>query len=116
MISLLECSLAGRRIDVEIADGSLLARLHGHSRSGTERERTTCNYGLNPAVQDIASMNGMRVSGVDGTGEVRAIERPDHPFFLATLYQPQLGSEPGAPHPVFVGFVEAAARRAELVS
>ncbi len=39
--------------------------------------------------------------------QVRAIERVDHPFFLATLYQPQLRSEPGRPHPVFVGLLNA---------
>jgi CTP synthase (UTP-ammonia lyase) len=47
------------------------------------------------------------VSGVDQTGEVRAVERDDHPFFLATLYQPQLRSSPGAPHPVWLGFLRA---------
>ncbi|MFI5282098.1 MAG: hypothetical protein ACHQ0J_03100 [Candidatus Dormibacterales bacterium] len=50
----------------------------------------------------------MRVSATDDTGEVRAIERVDHPFFVGTLFQPQLKSRPGAPHPVFIGLLEAA--------
>ena len=49
----------------------------------------------------------MVVSAVDDTGEVRAIERADHPFFVGTLYQPQLRSTPEAPHPVWLGFVDA---------
>jgi CTP synthase (UTP-ammonia lyase) len=53
----------------------------------------------------------MRVAAVDNTGEVRAIERPDHPFFMGTLYRPQLRSQPGAPHPVFTGLLKAAAVR-----
>ena len=52
----------------------------------------------------------MRIGAIDGTGEVRAVERTDHPFFLATLYQPQLSTGPETPHPVLSGFVEAVAR------
>ncbi|MEM9562159.1 MAG: hypothetical protein AAGA93_06065 [Actinomycetota bacterium] len=119
MISLLACSLVGVDIEIDITPGSLLDRLHRRHGAATDggspsgrRERTTCNYGLDPAMQTIADEHGMRISAIDDTGEVRAIERTDHPFFVATLYQPQLSSEPGAPHPVLVGFVEAAADRA----
>jgi CTP synthase (UTP-ammonia lyase) len=90
---------------VDLAPGSRLANLYGVSRAV---ERTTCSYGLAPEVQHIANENGLRVAATDDTGEVRAIERVDHPFFVATLYQPQLRSAPGAPHPVFVGLLEAA--------
>jgi CTP synthase (UTP-ammonia lyase) len=54
----------------------------------------------------------MRAVAVDNTGEVRAVERTDHPFFLATLYQPQLRSEPRRPHPIFVGLLRAVGRPA----
>jgi CTP synthase (UTP-ammonia lyase) len=110
VISPLSCSLDGRRIEVVLTAGSRLAALYGDAR--TVVESTTCNYGLAPAWQHVASDGGMRVSGVDDTGEVRAIERVDHPFFVGTLYQPQLRSSPGAPHPVFTGFVAACAARA----
>jgi CTP synthase (UTP-ammonia lyase) len=105
VISLLECSLDGQTITVELEPGSLLANLYG-----TERviEHTTCSYGLSPAVQHIASEHGMRIAGTDATGEVRAIERFDHPFFVGTLYQPQLRSAPETPHPVFLGLLDAA--------
>ena len=53
----------------------------------------------------------MRVAATDDNGEVRAIERVDHPFFVGTLFQPQLRSAPNAPHPIFAGFLEAAAKR-----
>jgi CTP synthase (UTP-ammonia lyase) len=105
VITLLACSLMAQVIEVELAVGSRLAGLYG-ARSAMER--TTCNYGLAPEVQDIASQHGMMVSATDESGEVRAIEREDHPFFMGTLYQPQLSSAPGAPHPVFVGLVAAA--------
>jgi CTP synthase (UTP-ammonia lyase) len=104
VITLLECSLQDQTITVELVRGSLLAKLYG-----TERvvEHTTCSYGLSPEVQHIAGERGMRIAATDATGEVRAIERVDHPFFVATLYQPQLRSAPGAPHAVFLGLLDA---------
>jgi len=108
VISLLACSLQGRTISVELIPGSQLAALCG---SSPLVEHTTCSYGLAPEMQHIAGQHGMRVAAVDGTGEVRAIERSDHPFFLATLYQPQLRSAPGHPHPVFGGLLKAALAR-----
>lgn len=86
--------------------GSQLEQLYGR-RIATER--TTCNYGLAPAVQHIADEHGMRIAATDQTGEVRAIERPEHPFFIGTLYQPQLSSSERSPHSVFVGLINAAA-------
>ena len=98
-----------QRIQIAILPGSRLSALYGGASSADER--TTCNYGLAPELQDLASQHGMRVSATDNTGEVRAIERTDHPFFLGTLFQPQLRSTPTAPHPVFTGLLHAAAAR-----
>ena len=109
VVTPLSCSLMGQTIDVAITPGTRLSALHGGVASVTEH--TTCNYGLDPARPDIASTGGMVVSGIDDTGEVRAIERVDHPFFLATLYQPQLRSTPDEPHPVWLGFLDAISSR-----
>ena len=106
IITLLSCSLQGKQIEVSLRAGSRLARIHGCT---TVVERTTCSYGLAIDLQHLASEAGMRVAAVDATGEVRAVERPDHPFFIGTLYQPQLTSTPAAPHPVFAAFLAAAA-------
>jgi len=105
VITLLECSLQDQTITVGLVPGSRLAKLYG---SMQVVEHTTCSYGLAPGLQHIAGEHGMRIAATDETGEVRAIERVDHPFFVGTLYQPQLRSEPGAPHPIFVGLLDAA--------
>jgi CTP synthase (UTP-ammonia lyase) len=105
VITLLECSLQDQTITVDLIPGSILAKLY---RSEHAVEHTTCSYGLAPEVQHIAAEHGMRIGATDATGEVRAIERVDHPFFVGTLFQPQLRSKPGAPHPVFVGLLDAA--------
>jgi CTP synthase (UTP-ammonia lyase) len=105
VITLLECSLQDQTITVDLIPDSLLAKLYSSEHAV---EHTTCSYGLAPEVQHIAGEHGMRISATDATGEVRAIERVDHPFFVGTLYQPQLRSTPGAPHPVFIGLLDAA--------
>jgi CTP synthase (UTP-ammonia lyase) len=47
---------------------------------------------------------------VTAVAGVEAIELPDHPFFLATLFQPQVGSLAGRPlHPVIQAFLAASA-------
>ena len=113
MITLLSCSLDGQQITVDLTAGSRLAELHGERQV---REFTTCNYGLAPDFTKLASTDGLSVAATEPDAGVRAIERVDHPFFLGTLYQPQLRSTPGAPHPVFVGLLRAAADLAQGVA
>jgi CTP synthase (UTP-ammonia lyase) len=66
---------------------------------------------LNPDYRAPLQRAGVVVSGTGEDGEVRLIELPAHPFFLATLFLPQAHSSPERPHPIIAGFV-AAARRA----
>jgi len=51
------------------------------------------------------------VSGLGGAGEVRIVEIPDHPFFLATLFLPQSRSTASTPHRLLVGYAAAVAAR-----
>ncbi|HMK13306.1 MAG TPA: hypothetical protein VK461_17080, partial [Acidimicrobiales bacterium] len=105
VVSLLSCSLTESQIEISIAPDTRLAEVHpGETR---RVERTHCSYGLSPDFAHIANAAGMRVSAVDDTGEVRAVERADHPFFLGTLYQPQRTSSPERPHPLWVAFVRS---------
>jgi CTP synthase (UTP-ammonia lyase) len=69
---------------------------------------TTCNYGLAQDFAYIATTHGLRIAATENDGSVRAVERVDHPFFVGTLYQPQLRSRPDAPHPVFTALLRAA--------
>ena len=53
-----------------------------------------------------------------GRDLVEIVELPDHPWFLAVQFHPELKSRPYEPHPLFVDFVRAALerRRARLGS
>jgi CTP synthase len=39
---------------------------------------------------------------------VEIVEIKDHPWFVGTQFHPEFKSRPNRPHPLFVGFVEAA--------
>lgn len=81
-----------------------------HSICGRDEilEEHFCNYEVNPAFQAQLEAAGLKITGEDDNGVARAVELPGHRFFLATLFQPQLSSEPGRPHPLVVAFLEAA--------
>ena len=75
-------------------------------------ERYFCNYEVNPAYRGALERAGLTLSGFSENDDVRVAELPTHPFFIATLFQPQLSSEVGNPHPLILAFLEASARHA----
>ena len=83
-----------------------------------------CNFGVNPEYRWLLADGRLRVSGVDTNDEVRVVEVSDHPFFVATLFQPersalrkpesstsvaQSGGSSERAHPLIAAFVQAAA-------
>lgn len=70
-----------------------------------------CDFGLDPGRHEALESGGLLVSGTDPDGEARILELPDHPFFVATLFVPQLTSSIEEPHPLVTAFLEAALGR-----
>lgn len=106
LISRLECVIAGQTRRVLLVPGTATANAYGTAEA---LEHFRCNFGLNPAYRGEMENGGLRITGVDENEEVRVVELPGHPFFLAALFLPQLSSSPVAPHPLVVAFVRAAA-------
>ncbi|MDG4786977.1 hypothetical protein O7626_13735 [Micromonospora sp. WMMD1102] len=106
LIEPLACSLAGREGAVRIAPGSLAERVLG---AGRTVERYQCSYGLNPSYLEVLRQHGLRLTGFDDSGDVRVAELPEHPFFLCTLFQPELAGDGTVAHPVIRAFATAAA-------
>jgi CTP synthase (UTP-ammonia lyase) len=109
LIVALECSLDGHEGPVQVSPGTLAAELLGVERSV---ERYHCSYGLDSSRLDLLREHGLVFSGFDDSGDVRIAELPSHPFFLATLFQPELAGDGSRPHPVIRGFARAAAAHA----
>lgn len=104
----LSCSLAGQSHPVRVVPGTRAARLYGVE---TTVEPFFCRFGLNPEYRPLLEARGLVVSGFGEDGRERIIELTGHPFFLGTLYVPQVGSRPGAPHPLVAGLAAAVRAR-----
>ena len=75
-------------------------------------ERHRHRYEVNPSYRKVLEEHGLVVSGVSPDGRlVEIIELPDHPFFLAGQFHPELKSRPTRPHPLYRDFVGAAHAR-----
>ena len=107
-ISRLICSLAGRTITITFQPDSLVARAYGTT---TAKERYYCNFGVNPDSIDVLRRSPLRIAASDDEGQVRAVELVDHPFFVGTLFIPQMSSTLERPHSLMIAFVRAAMNR-----
>jgi len=75
-------------------------------------ERHRHRYEFNNSYREIFKKSGMRISGVHQARDlVEVLELPDHPWFLAVQYHPELRSRPARPHPLFRAFIQAALSR-----
>lgn len=108
----LECSLDGHEGAVQVTPGTRAAELLGVERSV---ERYHCSYGLDTGRLDLLREHGMVFSGYDDTGDPRIAELPGHPFYLATLFQPELAGNGSRPHPFIQAFAHAVAGRNDQI-
>ncbi|WP_327361310.1 MULTISPECIES: CTP synthase C-terminal region-related (seleno)protein [unclassified Streptomyces] len=109
LIAPLACSLVGHEGLVRAEPGSLAESVLGAERS---MERYHCSYGPEPRYLPVLTAHGLRLSGHDEDGQARIAELPGHPFFLATLFQPELSGDGKRPHPVVKALAAAAVARA----
>ena len=109
LIVQLECSLKGHEEAVMIVPGTLAAKISG---PGRRTERYHCDYGLDPAYLERLTGGGLSFSGFDDSGQVRIVELPGHPFFVGTLFQPELHGDGTQPHPIIVALAAAATAHA----
>jgi CTP synthase (UTP-ammonia lyase) len=108
-VTQLDCSLVGRELELHFKPGSLVSAIYG---STSAVERYYCNFGVDPDKVALLSSKDLQITGSDLEGAVRVIELPGHPFFLGTLFVPQLRSTSEKPHPLVSAFVAACAHRA----
>ena len=90
--------------------GSKAAEIYGQPEIS---ERHRHRYEVSNQYRERFQQQGMRLSGLSPDGSlVEMIELPDHPYFVACQFHPELKSRPTRPHPLFSAFVAAAAQRA----
>lgn len=111
MIVPLACSLKGQQAPLYVGDGTRLSAAYSGAEQATETYH--CQYGLNPDFVQCLEGTDLVISGWDAADAPRAIELPEHPFFIGTLFQPELSSTPDAIHPVIEAFAAAVVARFE---
>jgi CTP synthase (UTP-ammonia lyase) len=105
VIDRLACSLVGVTRDVTAIPGT---RMHDLCGGAPFVGFHWCSYGIAPAFLDRLAECGLRITATADDAGVEAIELSEHPFFLATLFQPQVGAlARQSLHPVIQGFVAA---------
>ncbi len=92
-----------------LREGSLAARAYGKPEV---EERHRHRYELNNKYAQQLTSRGLVLSGkCVGRELIEIVELPDHPWFLAVQFHPELKSRPLDPHPLFKDFVRAALER-----
>jgi CTP synthase (UTP-ammonia lyase) len=106
VVAPLACTLYGERRTVTPVAGTRLAALCGTQPFEGHHH---CGYGLADVYEGVLAGAGVVISAHAPDAGVEGIELPDHPFFMATAFQPQVGSgESGVVHPLIMSLVAAA--------
>jgi len=91
----------------------LIPGTRAHAAYGCNRveERHRHRFEFNNRYRAILEAAGLVISGVSPDRRlVEIIELRDHPWYVASQFHPEFQSRPGKPHPLFRGFVAAAAQ------
>jgi CTP synthase (UTP-ammonia lyase) len=117
LIAPVTCPVPDRRAGAPRLSGACRLRIQPDCRlsaiykANEVEEEYFCNFEVNRQYLRDFESAGLRLTAFDDKGELRAVELPEHRFFVATLYQPQLSSTEDAPHPLIVEFLRASAAR-----
>jgi CTP synthase len=96
--------------DCELVPGTLAHKLYGGAKVISERHRH--RYEFNNAYRERLEAAGLVISGTGAKGSlVEIVELKKHPFFIAVQFHPEFKSRPMHPHPLFLGFAEAAKKQ-----
>jgi len=106
IITPLSCSLVEAFAPIRLLAGSRVAEAYGALHA---QERYRCRYGLRKELEAEVFAGPLKVSGYDDEDEVRAMELQEHPFFVATLFQPERAALQGDTPPLVRAFVQACA-------
>ena len=99
--------------DCTLDSKSRVAEIYGCTEIS---ERHRHRYEVNMKYENVLRQAGMVISGKSPDGKLpEIVERPDHPWFVAVQFHPELKSKPFAPAPLFVSFIKAAIDKSRLL-
>ncbi|AOE61819.1 CTP synthase [Pseudomonas corrugata] len=107
LLTPLSCALVETIDSLQLDAQSLIAEAYGRR---TVFEGYRCRFGVNPAFERDLLSGRLHAVARDSAGELRAVELRDHPFFVATLFQPERAALEDRVPPLVKAFVQACAR------
>lgn len=107
LISPLTCSLVEAVDTIHLVEGSLIAKAYEDSEIV---EGYRCRYGVNPEFEHELLTRELCAVGHDSQGDLRAVELKGHPFFVATLFQPERAALKGILPPLVQALIKASSR------
>jgi CTP synthase (UTP-ammonia lyase) len=105
IVTPLRCALVNVEGRVRVAAGSRLHAAYGAVEIGEEYQ---CRFGFDSRWRERLEGGELRFNAFDDSGEVRGAELRSHPFFLATLFQPERAALKGILPPIVRALVAAA--------
>jgi CTP synthase (UTP-ammonia lyase) len=106
LLTPLACSLVETVDTIQLLEGSMIAKAYETSEI---REGYRCRYGVNPEFERELLKHALHAVGHDAGQDLRAVELSDHPFFVATLFQPERAALKGTLPPLVRSLVQACA-------
>ncbi len=92
--------------DIRLEPGSRIAEIY-NSTAISERHHNRWEF--DPQHSEAVRKGGFNLTGWSADGKyLEAIEQPEHPFYVAVIYQPEFKSRPTRPHPLFTELIAAA--------
>ncbi len=89
-----------------------MERCYGRSEIS---ERHRHRYEFNNEYREKLEAAGLTLSGLSPDGRlVEAVELTDKPFYVGVQYHPEFKSRPNKAHPLFKGFIAAAAEKHKI--
>lgn len=104
VIAPLSCALVEATDTVRLAPYTRIAQAYD---TLDIQEGYRCRYGINPEFAHTLLEGDLIPSGYDSAGDLRAVELLDHPFFVATLFQPERAALNGTTPPLAIALLKA---------
>ncbi len=104
VITPLSCALVEASDTVRLAAYTRIADAYG---TLDIHEGYRCRYGINPDFANALLEGALIPCGHDSAGDLRAVELLDHPFFVATLFQPERAALKGVTPPLAIALLKA---------
>lgn len=104
IVTRLACSLIDATGEIRFVGDSHMRAAYGQDSA---QEQYRCSFGVNPDMRERLERGGLRFTGFDIDGTIRAAELPPavHPFFVGTLFQPERAALRESTAPLVTAFV-----------